>query len=108
MVRGDRGFTLLELIVAMSVFGVFLSFVGHFQLSMSSGSLFAQIFVSVTGIAGPGGAVPGKPVGTVWFGFQVDGRLSSETRVFPGERAQVRAQTVEHALERLLALIDAS
>ena len=31
--------------------GVFLSFVGHFELSMSSGSLFAQIFVSVTGIA---------------------------------------------------------
>jgi hypothetical protein len=37
--------------LAVFCVGVFLSFVGHFQLSMSSGSLFAQIFVSVTGIA---------------------------------------------------------
>ena len=37
--------------LAVFCVGVFLSFVGHFELSMSSGSLFAQIFVSVTGIA---------------------------------------------------------
>ena len=68
----------------------------------------ARVSVAVTGIAGPTGGTAAKPVGTVWFGFHVDGRLSSETRVFGGDRAQVRAQTVEHALERLLALIDAS
>jgi len=65
----------------------------------------ATVSVAVTGIAGPTGGSAQKPVGTVWFGFQVDGRLSSESRVFPGDRAQVRAATVQHALQRLLALL---
>jgi len=65
----------------------------------------AQVSVAVTGIAGPTGGSPEKPVGTVWFGFQVDGQLSSETRRFDGDRAAVRAATVEYALERLLQLL---
>jgi nicotinamide-nucleotide amidase len=65
----------------------------------------ATVSVAVTGVAGPTGGSPHKPVGTVWFGFQVDGRLTSETRVFPGDRAQVRAATVQHALKRLLELL---
>jgi nicotinamide-nucleotide amidase len=65
----------------------------------------AQVSVSVTGVAGPTGGSPQKPVGTVWFGFQVDGLLSSETRRFDGDRAAVRAATVEYALQRLLQLL---
>jgi nicotinamide-nucleotide amidase len=65
----------------------------------------AQVGVAVTGVAGPTGGSADKPVGTVWFGFQVDGRLTSETRRFDGDRAAVRAATVRHALERLLQLI---
>jgi nicotinamide-nucleotide amidase len=65
----------------------------------------AQASVAVTGVAGPSGGSAQKPVGTVWFGFQVDGLLSSETRRFDGDRAAVRAATVQHALERLLALV---
>jgi nicotinamide-nucleotide amidase len=65
----------------------------------------AQVSVAVTGVAGPTGGTPQKPVGTVWFGFQVDGQLSSETRRFDGDRAAVRAATVQHALQRLLELI---
>jgi nicotinamide-nucleotide amidase len=65
----------------------------------------AQVSVAVTGIAGPAGGSPQKPVGTVWFGFQVDGLLTSETVRFDGDRAAVRAATVEHALRRLLALL---
>lgn len=65
----------------------------------------AQASIAVTGIAGPTGGSPEKPVGTVWFGFQVDGQLTSETRRFDGDRAAVRAQTVEHALRRLLELL---
>jgi nicotinamide-nucleotide amidase len=64
----------------------------------------AQVSVAVTGIAGPTGGTPQKPVGTVWFGFQVDGQLTSETRRFDGDRAAVRAATVQHALQRLLEL----
>jgi nicotinamide-nucleotide amidase len=65
----------------------------------------AQVSVAVTGVAGPAGGSPQKPVGTVWFGFQVDGQLTSETRRFDGDRAAVRAATVEHALRRLLQLL---
>ena len=65
----------------------------------------ANVSVAVTGIAGPTGGTPQKPVGTVWFGFQVDGQLSSETLVFAGDRAAVRAATVRHALQRLLELL---
>jgi nicotinamide-nucleotide amidase len=65
----------------------------------------AQVSVSITGVAGPSGGTPQKPVGTVWFGFQVDGQLTSETRRFAGDRAAVRTATVEHALQRLLALL---
>jgi nicotinamide-nucleotide amidase len=62
----------------------------------------ARVGVAVTGIAGPGGGTPDKPVGTVWFAFMIDGRLSSETRRFAGDRAAVRRQTVDHALARLV------
>ena len=65
----------------------------------------AQVSVAVTGVAGPTGGSPEKPVGTVWFGFMVNGRLSSEHRRFEGDRAAVRAATARHALERVLALI---
>ena len=65
----------------------------------------AQVSVAVTGVAGPTGGTPLKPVGTVWFGFQVDGQLTSETRCFEGDRAAIRAATVEHALRRLLDLL---
>lgn len=65
----------------------------------------AQASVAVTGVAGPTGGTPDKPVGTVWFAWMVDGRLASETRRFDGDRAAVRRQTVEHALARLVELI---
>ena len=62
----------------------------------------ASVSVAVTGIAGPTGGSPQKPVGTVWFGFMVDGRLSSETRRFDGDRAAVRRLTLGHALRRMV------
>jgi nicotinamide-nucleotide amidase len=67
----------------------------------------ADLTVAVTGIAGPGGGTPTKPVGTVWFGFAqraADGsvQVASEQRRFEGDRAQVRRATVEHALRGLL------
>lgn len=65
----------------------------------------AQVSVAVTGVAGPSGGSAHKPVGTVWFGFQVDGQVRTETRCFPGDRAAIRAATVRHALQRLLELL---
>lgn len=68
----------------------------------------AQAAVAVTGVAGPSGGSADKPVGTVWFGFMVDGRLCSELKHFDGDRAAVRAATVRHALAGLLARIEAA
>ena len=64
----------------------------------------AQVAVAVTGVAGPAGGSREKPVGTVWFGFMVGGRLTSETLRFDGDRAGVRSATLQHALRRLLEL----
>lgn len=61
----------------------------------------AQVAVAVTGVAGPTGGSPAKPVGTVWFGWAVDGTVHTEMQQFPGDRAAVRGATVAHALQRL-------
>jgi len=61
-----------------------------------------QASVAVTGIAGPTGGSGDKPVGTVWFGWCVESRVSSERMVFAGDRAAVREATVAHALLGLL------
>ena len=62
----------------------------------------ADVAVAVTGIAGPTGGSADKPVGMVWFGWSVDGRVAAEVQHFAGDRAAVRAATVEHALRLLL------
>jgi nicotinamide-nucleotide amidase len=62
----------------------------------------ARVSVAVTGVAGPTGGSDEKPVGTVWFGFMVDGRLTSETQRFDGDRGAIRRATVDHAFDALL------
>lgn len=58
--------------------------------------------LSITGIAGPGGGSPEKPVGTVWFGWRgADGRVDAERRLFAGDRDAVRRQSAVHALQGL-------
>ncbi len=76
--------------------------------AMAFGALEAtksNIAVSVTGIAGPGGATEGKPVGTVWFGVATHVGVSTEVQHFSGTRAEVRAATVSHALSLLHATL---
>jgi len=68
----------------------------------------AQVAVAVTGIAGPTGGSADKPVGTVWFGWNVAGELHTELRRFEGDRAAVRAATVRHALARLLEQLEST
>lgn len=74
--------------------------------AMAEGALarsLAQASVAVTGVAGPSGGSAEKPVGTVWFGWRVNGKSSTECMRFEGDRAAVRSATVAHALRGLLA-----
>jgi nicotinamide-nucleotide amidase len=71
----------------------------------------AHVSLSTTGIAGPTGAVPGKPVGTVCFGWAIERdshieRTHTERLVFAGDRRAVREQTVVHALKGLLRFLE--
>ena len=66
----------------------------------------AQAGLSVTGIAGPGGGSDEKPVGTVCFGWLVDGQCETETCHFSGDREDIRRQSAEHVLTGLLARLE--
>jgi nicotinamide-nucleotide amidase len=84
---------------------------GPVAQAMAEGALahsHAQVAVAVTGVAGPSGGSPAKPVGTVWFGFAMPGQVLTEKCHFDGDRAAVRQATVRHALERLVELLDAA
>jgi nicotinamide-nucleotide amidase len=65
----------------------------------------ADVAVGVSGIAGPDGGTAAKPVGTVWIAYGAEGRIETECCHFEGGREDVRRQTVERALVRLLALL---
>lgn len=65
------------------------------------GNSNADVAISTTGIAGPDGGVPGKPVGTVCFGWVVNQVTHTERLVFSGDRQAVREQSVLHALQGL-------
>jgi nicotinamide-nucleotide amidase len=82
-------------------------------LEMASGVLLgspAHVAISVTGIAGPDGGTPGKPVGMVCFGFAAragEGIVSrAATHLFEGDRTQIRQAAVVYALRGALELID--
>ena len=68
----------------------------------------AELTLSATGIAGPGGGLPDKPVGLVCFGWSVRGGvLATDHRVFEGDRDAGRRQTVLHALRGALDVLPA-
>ncbi|MBO1539683.1 CinA family protein [Pseudomonas sp. OA65] len=62
----------------------------------------ARFAVAVSGVAGPDGGSPSKPVGTVWIAWRVGEAVYSEQNFFPGNRDEVRRQTVKAALDGLL------
>ena len=78
-------------------------------LEMANGALThsrAQIALAITGIAGPGGGSPGKPVGTVCFAWSIKNQTAqAEQQVFAGDRESVRRQAVIRALEGVLSRI---
>lgn len=63
----------------------------------------ATVAVSVTGIAGPGGAVEGKPVGRVWIGVATPYGSGATRHTFPGDRSEVRSAAVRAALLSVIA-----
>jgi nicotinamide-nucleotide amidase len=62
----------------------------------------ATLAVSVTGVAGPDGGTPEKPVGTVWFGLETPSGVTTYSKRFAGNRREVREQSVAFALELLV------
>jgi PncC family amidohydrolase len=73
-------------------------------LEMARGArtaLEADIGVSVSGIAGPGGGMPEKPVGLTWIGLSASGCEDARSFVFPGNRLEVKEQAAEQALSLL-------
>lgn len=65
--------------------------------------------LAISGIAGPGGSVPGKPVGYVCFAWAHRGsNPQTEDAIFPGGRRQVRARSVRHGLRGLIGRLEAT
>lgn len=63
----------------------------------------ADIAVAISGVAGPGGGSPAKPVGTVWFAWvKKTGEVRTEHQLFPGDRARVQQRSVRFALQGLI------
>ncbi len=74
-------------------------------VAMAGGALersAASVAVSVTGIAGPDGGSPEKPVGLVWFGLATGSGVTAEHALFTGDRAAIRRQATAKALNLLL------
>jgi nicotinamide-nucleotide amidase len=68
----------------------------------------STVALAVTGIAGPGGGGPGKPVGTVCFAWASARSVRSETQHFTGDRESVRRQSVVRALEGVMQHLEGS
>lgn len=68
--------------------------------------LKVDLAVSVTGVAGPTGGTPEKPVGLVWFGVDSARGTFTEKRQFTGDRAAIRAATVSRAIDLLIKEVE--
>lgn len=69
---------------------------------INSGS---NVALSITGVAGPSGGTPEKPVGTVWFGWATENQTQTKTMRFDGDRQKVREQATKFTLTELITLL---
>lgn len=108
----DRGFVTYSNASKTDMLGVDAALIAQFgavseqvAAAMAQGAVkhsAAQVSVAVTGVAGPAGGSAKKPVGTVWIGWCVNGQTTTEICHFDGDRATVRALTVQQALQGLI------
>lgn len=108
----ERGFVTYSYAAKTELLGVRASLIARdgavsesVARAMAEGALAGapvQLALAVTGIAGPAGGVPGKPVGTVWLAVAGQQGTLAERLQLQGDRAAVRAQTMEIALARLV------
>ena len=108
----DRGFVTYSNLAKTEMLGVSAATLERFGAvscetvsEMAAGALEfsrAQLSVAVSGIAGPGGGTPGRPVGTVWLAWAGEHGIETRREVFSGDRLAVRAATVDCALSGLL------
>lgn len=68
--------------------------------------LQTPVGISTTGIAGPGGGSPGKPVGLVYIAVATPKGVCCERHVFGGDRSEVKRATAQRALELVIAMLD--
>jgi len=113
----ERGFVTYSNIAKIELLGVSPDILAEYgavsretALAMVQGTLErsrADVAIAVTGIAGPSGGSPGKPVGTIWFGFAVRGEAPQiELQQFDGDRQAVREAATVYALSRLAELAE--
>ena len=108
----DRGFVTYSNAAKADMLGVDAALITQFgavseqvAAAMAQGAVkhsAAQVALAVTGVAGPAGGSAEKPVGTVWIGWLVDGKITTQLCHFDGDRATVRALTVQQALQGLI------
>ena len=78
-----------------------------YEMAMGAGqNSQSDLALSVTGIAGPSGGTPGKPVGTVCFGFFIDGNVETTTQFFSGVRSEIVSESIAFALTELTLIIE--
>lgn len=80
-------------------------------IAMAEGAVvnsLANLSVSISGVAGPGGGTPEKPVGTVWIGWYCEGVVDARCFHFTGDRQAVRSSAVTEALKGLIKQLSKS
>ena len=87
-------------------FGVVSEPVAKAMAEGAAKKLNTNIALSVTGIAGPSGGTKEIPVGTVCFGFYIDGKCVTKTRHFNGDRQMIREESTDYALRELISLLN--
>ncbi len=113
----DRGFITYSNAAKMAMLGVRQETLDRWGAvseqtvaEMAAGALLhsdAGIALSISGIAGPGGGSPAKPVGTVCFGWAVrSGPVWTQVRHFPGDRQMIRRQAVQAGLLEVLGYLE--